>query len=730
MTCLFPLLLKKKHKISVTNAKNKQISVKQASKAEIMQEDDFYDAKIIFNNIPNLFCIKDAKGRWLQADSEYLKIFNIAEADYVGKTDLELSLLPGIDISKLRQSANIDRHAWKTAEPVKEFTTLQVDDDELIFEVVKTPVFDENKNKYRLFVTGHRISQKEILEAKLFSSIFFTSHQAFLLLNSDFTIKDVNASFTRLTGFSKDQVQNQLLSSFCSNVDPLNNIDEKIIDNPTNKTDELWSREITCRNNNGETFSAQLIVSPIRIENNTDQSIYYFANIFDITQQKKDQKRIMQLAHYDDLTGLPNRVMFCDRLAQFLSAAKRHNLYAVVMFLDLDRFKAVNDSLGHQAGDELLKEVAKRLIEQTRKEDILARFSGDEFAIVLLNEKSHEKAMYSVSIIAQKIINTLSQKFYIHRQDVFIGVSIGIAIYPEDGNSIENILKHADIAMYEAKKKGRSNYAFFHKALTAKAQDKRKMEVDLRNALLKGEFRIYFQPQYTTKTRQIWGAEVLVRWFQNQTKMIPPDYFIPIAEETGLIIPIGTWILEASCLQMKHWLDNGYSIGQLAVNISTRQFMDPNFIDIVDQSLQNARLDPKYLELEITESMLIGDIKKIELQLNRLKKMGIKIALDDFGTGYSSLSYLKNFPIDILKIDQSFIREMTPDSKDAQIACAIIDMGHSLGQRIVAEGVENKTQFNYLETRGCDIIQGYFFSPPLPQQEMTKLLSADNSTSQ
>ncbi|MGR9051065.1 MAG: EAL domain-containing protein [Gammaproteobacteria bacterium] len=687
-------------------------------------ENDYYPADFLIGHLPSFFCIKDAKGRWLNANPTYLELFNIKGADFVGKTDLELSALPNANMAALRRSAGMDKTAWKTGKPISEFVHFATSLHELTFELVSTPIFDDDHNKLRLFINGYCIPKRFSIESKLYSSMFFSSHQAFLLFDAKMKIKELNPTFTRLTGITKNQAMGQSFSLFCKSSNN-NDIDSAIANFFRYNSDHLWSGEVTCRRNPEESFPARLIVSPIIIEDSVEKTTYYFANIFDITQQKIDEQRILQLAHYDDLTGLPNRVMFCDRLSQFMSAAKRHNLHAVVMFLDLDRFKSVNDSLGHQAGDELLKEVASRLLEQTRKEDIVSRFSGDEFAVMILNEQSHEKAIYSVSIVAQKIIKELSEKFYIHRQDVFIGVSIGIAIYPEDAESVENILKNADIAMYEAKKQGRNNYQFFHKKFTAEAQDKRKMEVDLRKALQLGEFRLYFQPQYTAVGNEIWGAEVLVRWFQQQTKMVPPAYFIPVAEDTGLIIPLGTWIMETSCRQLKQWHENGRQIRQLAINISPRQFQDPNFLDIVEKTLEVTDLEPKYLEFEITESMLIGDIKKIELQLNRLKQIGIKIALDDFGTGYSSLSYLKNFPIDILKIDQSFIREMTLNSKEAQIAVAIIDMGHSLGQKIVAEGVENEYQFRFLKEKGCDIIQGYYFNPPLPLVDMHKLLDND-----
>ena len=313
-------------------------------------------------------------------------------------------------------------------------------------------------------------------------------------------------------------------------------------------------------------------------------------------------------------------------------------------------------------------------------------------------------------------------------RDIFITASIGIALYPEDGTSAEMLLKNADMAMQEAKRQGRNNYQFYRKDLADEAGNRLLTELNLRKALERGELQLYYQPQYYASSRAIFGAEVLIRWLHivdSRTQMIPPDYFISIAEESGLIVEIGAWILRTACVQLKQWQDQGYSLKQVSVNVSARQFLDDNFLETVKQALLDAGLNPESLELELTESLLAGDLKKIELQLNRLKKMGIKIALDDFGTGYSSLSYLKNLPIDVLKIDQSFIREMTMGSKDARLASAIISMGHSLGQKIIAEGVETEQQLEYLTRRGCDIIQGYYFSPPLPVDKMTAILVAE-----
>lgn len=738
---LILLLITYEYVIKRTKGSAPKSVIKARQPSSFLQNDNkipLYTDFFLIENIPNLLCIKDAKGRWLRASPAYLDFFNLTGRDYRGKTDIELCEYPGSNFEALRYDASQDKKAWESGQALITSDTLQLASSRTKLDITRIPVFDERKQRFKLFIGGTMIRQQEQQEdAKVFSAVFFSSHIPFLLLDRDFKIILVNHSFTLLTGFMEQDVsdksiffletKNNVLRQDIEKA-PLDSKDFKLVLEAffRNNPGTPWSNDLECTNKKNDLFPAKVYIAPLFDPENNAIPMRYLANIFDITQQKLHEKRIMQIAHYDDLTGLPNRVMFCDRLSEALSAAKRHKTSAVVLFLDLDRFKSVNDSLGHQAGNELLKEAARRLTKQIRKEDIVARLSGDEFAVLLFHEKSHENAIYAATIVAQKIITEFSSHFYIQRQEIFIGASIGIAIYPEDADNVETLLKHADIAMYEAKKQGRNNFQFFHEDYIAKSKNKHQLELGLRNALSKNELRLYYQPQFISNNRQLWGAEVLIRWCQGQTKMIPPAYFIPVAEEVGLIVPIGKWILETACAQQKRWLEEGYQIQQVSVNISARQFMDPKFIDIVEEALSKANLEAKHLELEITESMLIGDTRKIELQLNRLKKMGIKLALDDFGTGYSSLSYLKNFPIDILKIDQSFIRELTIGSKDSRIACAIIDMGHSLGQKIVAEGVENEMQFNYLKQRGCDIIQGYYFSPPLPVQDMTKLLIGVN----
>jgi diguanylate cyclase (GGDEF)-like protein/PAS domain S-box-containing protein len=690
-----------------------------------------YSDVTLVDNVPNIFCIKDNRGRWIQANLEYLKFLNIQYINYIGKTDAYLAGRPNSNSLVFQENIYQDNNAWEIKRSVKNTVKFTLENgDTAQYEFIATPVFDKYNQPFRLFITGQKIetAQKERSKFELLTSIFFTSHLSFLILDNSLKIASANTAFYSLLGYSQDEIRNKDISC---------------IVNPKQKKDfckelqtffkknsfHLWSEEIKCKNSNGDLIPTKFEIKPILSKNDTFDN--YFVTLEDITVHKQNEKRLSKIAHYDHLTGLVNRVMFLDRMDKFLSKAMCYQLHAVIFFIDLDKFKVVNDTLGHDAGDSVLQETAKRLLSVTKKEDVVARFSGDEFAIVLLNEKTHEKAMFAASLVANKIIKCLDQAYYIRHRELFVGSSVGISIYPEDGLSTADLLKNADFAMYEAKNKGRNNFQFYKKEYGIATQDRLVLEISLRKAIDKKELQLFYQPQYSARSREISGAEVLIRWFKfealgnephEKTIIISPDQFIPIAEESGLIIQIGEWVLETACKQLKAWHSQGFAIPKVSVNVSARQFMDDGFMQSVDNALNKSNLEPEYLELEITESMLIGDLDKIELLLKRLKKMGIKIALDDFGTGYSSLSYLKKFPIDVLKIDQSFIRELTVDSTDANIASAIIQMGHSLDQKIVAEGVENETQLIFLCEKKCDFIQGYYFSKPLPVSKMSMLL--------
>jgi diguanylate cyclase (GGDEF)-like protein/PAS domain S-box-containing protein len=426
-------------------------------------------------------------------------------------------------------------------------------------------------------------------------------------------------------------------------------------------------------------------------------------------ERKSAELRIVEMATHDALTGLPNRYLLQDRIKQALAQDARSQKQLAVLFVDLDHFKSVNDSLGHDVGDLLLKEVTKRLLDCVRAEDTVARQGGDEFIIVL---NSIGKSIDAAKV-AQKILDTLKLSFRINGNEFFIGSSIGIAVFPDDGSNAETLLKNSDVAMYHAKENGRSNFQFYTEELNKSAHERQALSVDLRYALARNEFVLYYQPLFSGVDNQLYGVEALIRWQHPERDMVAPDKFISLAEETGLIIPIGEWVIETACKQINAWQAQGYCVPRVAINLSARQFQDDRLVSNISRILKKTGVESKYIALEITESMLVDNIERVIETLSHLNEMGIHISIDDFGTGYSSLSYLKQFPINTLKIDRSFVRDIVVDKSDYAIVSAIIAMAHSLGMEVVAEGIETEEQLNILLRQKCNYFQGYYFSKPV-----------------
>ena len=448
------------------------------------------------------------------------------------------------------------------------------------------------------------------------------------------------------------------------------------------------------------------------------RAVYMFGTIQDVTERRQVQERLHYLAYYDSLTGLPNRQQVNDSLDRaMLEAATRERLVAV-MFLDLDRFKNINDTLGHDVGDALLKEVAVRLKASLRPGDSISRLGGDEF-ILILGNIAH---INDVTRVAQKILGQFIPPFRIAGRDLFISPSVGITLYPFDDDNPENLLRNADIAMYRAKELGRNNFQFYTPELNVRAARRLELETGLRRALENKEFILHYQPLVNMLTGKITGMEALLRWQHPDFGLIPPMDFIPLAEETGLIVPIGEWVLRTACAQIKAWHATGFPAMHVAVNLSSIQLQQKSFADTVKKALRETSLEPQYLDLELTESLLMHDMEAVEKILKELKALGVLFSLDDFGTGYSSLSYLKRFPIDFLKIDRSFVDDINQDRYGAGIVRAIIVMAHTLGIKVIAEGVETAEQLKFLRAQGCDITQGYFCSEPLATETFTDLL--------
>jgi diguanylate cyclase (GGDEF)-like protein/PAS domain S-box-containing protein len=450
-----------------------------------------------------------------------------------------------------------------------------------------------------------------------------------------------------------------------------------------------------------------------------------FAGIID---RKRAEARIERLAYYDTLTGLPNRRLLEDRLKQAIAQATRHREQLAVIFLDLDRFKAVNDALGHTCGDLLLKEAGRRLARCVRGSDTVARLGGDESLVVLSDTQSN--AMQASAKVANQIAYVLSQPFLIDGHNLFITTSLGIALHPSDGDNPTDLIKNADTAMYHAKEQGRNNFQFFADHMNASILARLRLEQELREGLESGQFELHYQPQVDITSGRIVGAEALIRWHHPLRGMVSPGEFIPVAEETGLVVPLGEWVLWTACLQMAQWTLAGPSFRgfkHISVNVSPRQFKQANFVQTVEKVLRESGLDPKCLELEVTEASLMQNTESTLAMLDHLKKLGVRLVIDDFGIGYSCLAYLKRFPLNGLKIDASFVRDLATDPNDAALTEAIIAMGHRLDLKVIAEGVETEPQLNFLRAQGCDEFQGYLESPALPADKFEKLVALRNA---
>jgi diguanylate cyclase (GGDEF)-like protein/PAS domain S-box-containing protein len=482
----------------------------------------------------------------------------------------------------------------------------------------------------------------------------------------------------------------------------------------------VWQGEVNSARRNGERFWEQLIVTPIK--DSDGEATGYLILGEDISIRKRYEQQLLRQANYDILTGLPNRMLALDRLKLALAQARRENTLVGVMFLDLDNFKHINDTLGHDAGDNLLIEAARRISSCLRGTSTVARLGGDEFLVILPGLTDVEASTQ----VAQRILATFEPPYLLNGQEVFVTTSIGIAIFPYDSDNSGMLLQHADAAMYQAKNKGKSAYAVFAPEMTEISHERLQMESLMRRALEQQEFELYFQPIVRTDTGNLAFAEALLRWNNPSLGMVMPDRFIPLAEETGLITPIGEWVLRESCMAAKRWHEQtGLRIG-ISVNVSPRQFRDPFFVRTVMQALQQSGLDPELLELEITERLILDNTIETADILRELDESGIRLSVDDFGTGYSALSYLKSYPFDTLKIDKSFVQDVMKEEDDASLVKAIINMAHSLDLRVIAEGVEEEAQTHFLKEQGCDFSQGYFYSRPLPSEEFDRWLASNH----
>lgn len=544
---------------------------------------------------------------------------------------------------------------------------------------------------------------------RLYAKAFEKSGEAILISDKRNKILNVNEAFIKLTGYSREEVLGKDPKFLSGGNTPLETYQELWT---ALKNDNFWQGELWDKRKCGKVYPKWVAISAIRDENN--QVMFYIASFKDITERKESEARIEHLAHHDILTGLNNRFSLEDRLKQSLALAQRDKSQLAVFFIDLDRFKFINDSLGHHSGDQLLIAVAERLKDCVRDSDIIARIGGDEFVIVLNGLKD---IAFTINV-AENILKQITQSFEINGHKLNTSPSIGISFFPDDGNSAETLLKNADTAMYHAKEKGRNNYYFFTESMHVKAQQQIKIERELRKAIKKQQLQLYYQPQMTAEGNNIHSLEALIRWNHPVQGMISPDQFIPIAEQSHLILDLGRWVLNEACRQLEDWKNHDIRYNKLAINLSVKQLQSEELIDDVIAIMDKYQINGSELEFEITETATMNEPDLAVQQMSILRGLGISLAIDDFGTGYSSLAYLKRLPIQTLKLDKSFVNDMENDPNDAEICMATVALGHNLGLKVVAEGVETETQRDFLIKHNCDYLQGYLFSKPLPAEDI------------
>jgi diguanylate cyclase (GGDEF)-like protein/PAS domain S-box-containing protein len=583
---------------------------------------------------------------------------------------------------------------------------------------------DETKNKNALQKEVERLRMHSQLVAEVTlnadlatrihesQAIFENASDGIILTDNNFTITKINASFTLITGYTTGDVVGKkvpILKSNHHDNEYYTSINTALVEHGK------WQGEIWNRRKNGEIYLQFLTIIAVYDQDAMIQSYIGFYSCTAHLNKKGGQLKTN--TYYDMLTGLPNRILLHDRLAFLIGHAKRKKQLMAILLLDLNRFKLINDTLGYSAGDILLQTVATRLKSCVREIDAVFRLGDDEFAIVLEEIAQQQDA----ARVAKRILSICSLPFQLGEQELYITISIGISIFPSDGEEMEVILKNAEAAMHRAKELGINNYQHYKPTMNAKAFEQLTLEHNLRKALRQNEFVVFYQPFIDLASGNIIGAEALVRWKHPELGMIQPGQFIPIAEETGLILSIGEWVLRTACHQARLWQDMFGKPLTISVNLSSRQFQQQDIVSVVNSALENAELRPESLELEITESLGMKNPELTLRILNELKSKGIRISIDDFGTGYSSLSYLKKFPIDTIKIDRSFVSDIQSDSNDAAIVVAIIALAHSLKLSVIAEGVEKTEQAEYLQEQGCETVQGFLYSPPICADSFEKL---------
>ncbi len=673
--------------------------------------ENIYKFKALFDLAPDAVFLGTLEGEIIDCNEAAVSMTGYPKEELVGMSSKKL--LPEYlakDFEKTMEQMLLSKSAFLG------FENQRKNGD--IFPVEMSAKVIEFNKKNAVLVVVREITERKEYEQKLklFQKVFENALEGITITDAKGNIVAVNEAFTEITGYKSHEVigkNPRILKSDRHDDNFYKTMWQNL------KTQGQWEGEIWNRRKTGEAYPEWLSISAIKA--NSSDITHYVAVFHDITDLKHQEEQIKHQAYHDALTNLPNRLLLHDRLSVAINHAQRNGQKIAILFVDLDNFKHINDSLGHALGDQLLQAVSQRIVKLMREEDTVSRLGGDEFVIMLEDVKDESVAIH----IAERVLASFQRSFHVRNHELFITPSLGLTLFPDDGSDPETLIKNADLAMYRAKDKGKNRFQLFTSTMNDRVTKRLEMEGNLRKATEGDEFLVYYQPKIDIRTEKVTGMEALVRWQRPTGELVNPGDFIPLAEETGLIVNIGQRVLETACQQTKLLHEQGMTDLKVSVNFSPRQFQQSNVVDMIINTLQKTGLDPSALEIEITETIIMSNVESTVSRLQELSRQGISISIDDFGTGYSSLYYLKHLPIHVLKIDKSFIHDLSVDVNDSAIVETIILMAKNLNLRVIAEGVETQEQFQYLRDRNCDDVQGYLFSPPLPLSEFEKYLLKD-----
>jgi diguanylate cyclase (GGDEF)-like protein/PAS domain S-box-containing protein len=688
--------------------------------------------KALLDNIPDMAWLKDKENRFIAVNEPFGKSCGLTPEDLVGKTDFDI--WPKALAEKYRTDDMEVMQSGKRKQ-IEEPST-DSEGKTLWIETIKTPIYDDQGNFTgtvgiaRDITVRARVEKALRLSEERFRRIFDEGPLGMMLANSDYSIIAANKAFSELLGYTKQELTGRNIADITYEEDREKSREfaRRIFfdDIPVIHLEKRYVRK------DGQVVWANITTSAVR--DKEGDILYALVIAENVTDKKKAEEEIRLLHYYDSLTGLPNRTFLRELTKKSVEHARRYKETFAVIFIGLDNFYRINNTLGYKIGDLLLKTVTDRLLNALRKSDYVARsdnketenlvsrVGGDRFIVLAHDLREAQDA----AMVARRLLREISIPYDLNGHDVFMTASIGIALYPNDGTDVDNLLENAEKAMRHSKKEGQNNYQFYSEQMNSFVADLLILESDLHKALERGEFVLYYQPKVDAVTRTVTGMEALIRWNHPEKGLIPPMEFIPLAETNGLILPIGKYVIRTACKQIKAWMETRHVHMNVALNVSGRQFDQQNLIEIVKDALQDAIIPAQYLTLEITESIILKNPERAIQILTELKAMGLKTAIDDFGTGYSSLNYLKQLPLDFLKIDQSFVKNLASDLRDQAIVRATIAMAHSLDLKTIAEGVETEAQMFFLREHGCDEIQGFLFGQPLPAEQILEIFDREH----